>query len=189
ISKERIERLIKEGILHIFGFFYFDTCIDCIKWKLIARARKNGVTRNKKVLQLIHTNICRPITLISMGGFMYGWVELLYKKFESLDAFKTFKVTIELKLSMKRIGCKFNGMYNEIDRKFGPFARFLKDCGIEAQYTMPGIPQRNRTLINMVRCMLSHSTILVFLWGYALKTTTYILNHVPSKFVAKTPYE
>jgi hypothetical protein len=37
--------------------------------------------------------------------------------------------------------------------------------------------------------MLSHSCLPKFLWGEALKTTTYILNQVPSKSVPKTPYE
>jgi hypothetical protein len=37
--------------------------------------------------------------------------------------------------------------------------------------------------------MLSHSCLPKFLWGEALKTTTYILNQVPSKSVPKTLYE
>jgi len=37
--------------------------------------------------------------------------------------------------------------------------------------------------------MLSHSTLSDFLWGEVLKIATYILNHVPSKYVPKTPYE
>jgi len=61
---------------------------------------------------------------------------------------------------------------------------------------MPGTPQqngvverRNRTLMDMVRCMMTHSTLPDFLWGEALKTAAYILNQVPSKSVSKTPYE
>ena len=75
-------------------------------------------------------------------------------------------------------------------------ARYLQECGIDAKYTMPGIPQqngiaerRNRTLLDMVRCMLIHSSLPEFLWGEALKTAAYILNQVPSKSVPKTPYE
>ena len=61
---------------------------------------------------------------------------------------------------------------------------------------MPGTPeqngvaeQRNRTLIDMVRSMMSNSTLPEFLWGDALKTVVHILNCVPSKAVPKTPYE
>ena len=74
--------------------------------------------------------------------------------------------------------------------------RYLQECGIDAQYRMSGTPQkngiakrRNRTLLDMVRCMLVSSSLSEFLWGEALKTATYILNQVPSKFVPKTPYE
>ena len=55
---------------------------------------------------------------------------------------------------------------------------------------MNGVSERrNRTLKDMVRSMISHSTLPESLWGEALKTTTYILNRVPTKTVVKTPYE
>ena len=36
---------------------------------------------------------------------------------------------------------------------------------------------------------MSYSELPVFLWGYALKTAVYILNHVPNKSIPKTPQE
>ena len=61
---------------------------------------------------------------------------------------------------------------------------------------MPGTPsqngiaeRRNHTLKDMVRSMINHSTLPKSLWGEAVKTVVYILNRVPSKAVAKTPYE
>jgi hypothetical protein len=61
---------------------------------------------------------------------------------------------------------------------------------------MPGMPQqngvaerRNRTLMDMVRSMLSNSNLPKSLWMYALKTVVYLLNRVPSKSVPKTPFE
>ena len=61
---------------------------------------------------------------------------------------------------------------------------------------MPGTPQqngvaerRNRTLMDMVRSMLSYSFVPLFLWIHALKAAAYMLNRVPSKAVSKTPYE
>jgi len=78
----------------------------------------------------------------------------------------------------------------------GPFAKFLQENGIVAQYSTPGEPQqngvaerRNRTLMNMVCSMLSNSTLPVSLWMEALKTAAHISNLVPSKSVPKTPYE
>jgi hypothetical protein len=49
--------------------------------------------------------------------------------------------------------------------------------------------RRNCTLMDMVRSMLSYSTLLISLWMEALKTAVHILNHVPSKSVPETPYE
>ena len=43
--------------------------------------------------------------------------------------------------------------------------------------------------MDMVRSMISYSTLPVSLWMEALKTTIHILNRVPSKSVPKTPYE
>ena len=41
----------------------------------------------------------------------------------------------------------------------------------------------------MVRFIISYSDLLKFLWGYALKKATYILNLVPTKSVPNTPVE
>ena len=55
---------------------------------------------------------------------------------------------------------------------------------------MNGVAERrNRTLKDMVRSMISHSNLPISLWGEALKTAAYILNRVPTKATAKTPYE
>ena len=43
--------------------------------------------------------------------------------------------------------------------------------------------------MDMVRSMLSYSTLPVSLWMETLKTAIHILNRVPSKSVSKTPYE
>ena len=43
--------------------------------------------------------------------------------------------------------------------------------------------------MDMVRSMISYSTLPISLWMEALKTAIYILNRVPSKSVSKTPYE
>jgi transposase InsO family protein len=83
-----------------------------------------------------------------------------------------------------------------MDRSQGLFVRFLRENGIVAQYSTPGEPQQNgvaerhnRTLMDMVRSMLSYSNLPLGLWMEALKTAIHILDSVPSKSVTKTPYE
>ena len=117
--------------------------------------------------------------------------------------FKSFKAEVELQLGKKikavksDRGGEYYGRYDGSgEQRLGPFSIFLKECGIVPHYTIPGKPsmngvaeRRNRTLQNMVRSMISHSSLPESLWGEALKTAVYILNRVPSKAVAKTPYE
>ena len=117
--------------------------------------------------------------------------------------FKSFKVEVENQLN-KRIknvisnrGGEYYGKYDGSgEQHLGLFAKFLEECGIVPQYTMPGSPsmngvaeRRNRMLKDMVRSMISHSNLPISLWGEALKTAAYILNRVPTKATAKTPYE
>ena len=132
----------------------------------------------------------------------YGHVELIHKKSNTLEAFKAFKAKVELQKGKKikaansDRGDEYYGRYDETGRNPGPLARYLQDCGIDDRYTMIETPKyngitkrRNCTLLDMVRCMLIHSSLLEFLWGEALMTTAYILNQVPSKSIPKTPYE
>ena len=53
-----------------------------------------------------------------------------------------------------------------------------------------GVSKRhNKTLLDMVRSMLSNSSLPISLWTYALRSGVYFLNRVLSKAVQKTPIE
>nr|GEV29527.1 hypothetical protein [Tanacetum cinerariifolium] len=49
--------------------------------------------------------------------------------------------------------------------------------------------RRNQTLLDMVRSMMSQTTLPKSFWDYALETAAPILNMVPTKKVDRTPYE
>ena len=98
ISKQRIERLIKDDIFHNLDLSDFGTCVDCIKGKLTAKTRKERTQRSQQVLELVHTDICGPFTHTAIGGYKYfitfiddfshySHVELLTEKSESLSVF------------------------------------------------------------------------------------------------------
>ena len=98
----------------------------------------------------------------------------------------------KMKIVRSDRGGEYYGRYDESGQHPGPFAKFLEKRGICAQYTMPSTPQqngvaerRNRTLLDMVRSMLSNSCLPVSLWMYALKIVMYLLNRIPSKVVQK----
>ena len=76
------------------------------------------------------------------------------------------------------------------------FGNHLRQCGIVSQLMPSGTPQcngvserRNRTLLDMVRSMMSLTDLSLSFWGYALETAAFTLNRAPSKSVGTTPYE
>jgi hypothetical protein len=131
----------------------------------------------------------------------YGYIYPIKERSEALDKFKIFKAEVEnqhnIKIKLVRFDCggEYYGRHTPYGQVSRPFTRFLQENGIVTQYSTPGDPQqngvaerRNHTLMDMMRSMLSYSTLLISLWMEALKTV-HILNRVPSKSVPKTPYE
>ena len=186
--------------------------MDCIKGKQTKHSKK-GATRSTQLLEIIHTDICGPFDVPSFGGekyfitftddySRYGYIYLLKEKSQSVDILEIFLNEVERQLDRKvKIirsdrGGEYYEKYDESGQCPGPFAKVLEKRGICAQYTMPGTPQqngvaerRNRTLMDMVRSMMSNSSLPKSLWMHALKTAAYLLNRVPTKAVQKTPFE
>ena len=181
--KVRVERLVSDGILESLDFTDFDVYVDCIKGKQ-TKTKRFGANRSSDVLELIHTDICGPFPTVSWNGQQYfitfiddysryGYLYLNHEKSQSLDVFKACKVEVENQLN-KRIknvrsdrGGEYYGRYDGSGEQCPrPFAKFLKECGIVPQYTMPASPsmnrvaeRRNRTLKDMVRSMIAHSSL------------------------------
>ncbi|KAL0382894.1 UNVERIFIED_CONTAM: Retrovirus-related Pol polyprotein from transposon TNT 1-94 [Sesamum calycinum] len=176
--------------------------------------RRYEANRAMDVLELRHTDICGPFLSAAWNGRQYfitfiddfsryGYIYLIHEKSQSLDVFKSFKAEVENQLGKRIKSVRFDRggeYYDRYDASReqcpGPFAKFLEECGIVPQYTMPGSPtmngvaeRRNRTLKDMVRSMISNSTLPESLWGESLKIAVYILNRVPTKATNKTPYE
>ena len=75
------------------------------------------------------------------------------------------------------------------------FGLHLKQCIIVSQLKPPGTPERNgvsehcnRTLLDMVRSMMSLTNLSLSFWGYALETAAFTLNRAPSKSIETTPF-
>lgn len=77
------------------------------------------------------------------------------------------------------------------------FNYFCEISGIKRHLTSPYTPQqngvverRNRTLMEMSRSILKHMHIPNFLWGEAVRHSTYLLNRIATRALKdKTPYE
>jgi transposase InsO family protein len=155
--------------------------------------------------EIIHTDICGPFSVKYVDGFdsfitftddfsCYGYIYPLKERSEALDKFKIFKTKIEnqhnikIKIVRSDRGGEYYGHHTSYGQVPGPFARFLQENGIVAQYSMSddpqqnGVPERcNRTLMDMVRSILRYFTLPISLWMEALKTVIHIVNRVPSK--------
>ena len=74
---------------------------------------------------------------VSGSGPVNGYLYLIHKKSQALEVFKSFKAEVELQLGKKIKAFKsdrggdYYGRYDGSgEQRLGPFAIFLKDCGI-----------------------------------------------------------
>ncbi|GJY75754.1 retrovirus-related pol polyprotein from transposon TNT 1-94 [Tanacetum coccineum] len=114
---------------------------------------KKATSRAKEPLQLIHTDLCGPITLPS----------------HAFEAFKKFKDMVE-----KEKGLKIKSMRSDRGREFlsNEFNKFCVDNEIQIFLTAPYSPQqngvverKNRTILNMVRSMLKSKKMPKEFWA------------------------
>lgn len=101
------------------------------------------------------------------------------------DVFQRFKKLEEKQsgMSIKVLRTDGGGAYVSSE-----FARFCEEEGMVHEITPPYTSQhngtaeiKNRSLLNMVRCMLKCKNLPPFLWGEAVSTTSYVLNRCPTK--------
>ncbi|KAK8697972.1 hypothetical protein V6N13_114104 [Hibiscus sabdariffa] len=123
--------------------------------------------RASDLLGLIHSDVCGPMNTQARGGYQYF--------ITFTDDFSRYGYIYLMRHKSEALE-KFKEFKNEL--------------------TPPGTPQwngvserRNRTLLDMVRSMMSHTDLPTSFWGYALETAAFTLNRVPSKSVQKTPHE
>ena len=204
INETRLTKLYKDGYFKPFTYIPYGTCEPCLLGKMTKLPFKGKGQRATEILELIHSDVCGPMSVTARGGFSYfitfiddysryGYVYLMQYKSEAFDKFKDFKAEVEKQLSknIKTLRSDRGGEYLSYE-----FQDYLKENGIVSQWTPPGTPQhngvserRNRTLLDMVRSMMPGTDLPLSFWGLALETATLLLNQVPSKIVSQTPYE
>ncbi|GJZ24333.1 retrotransposon protein, putative, ty1-copia subclass [Tanacetum coccineum] len=204
ISKKRNEKLQHDGLLNSTVLRAFEKCVSCMSGKMVRKPYTHQVERAIELLGLIHTDVGGPFKIMSRQGASYfvtftddfsryGYVYLLKHKHEVFETFKVFQKEVENQLdkTIKSLHSDHGGEYMSQE-----FLDHLKDHGIITHRTPPYTPQhngvserRNRTLLDMVRSMMSQTTLPKTFWDYALETAARILNIVPTKKVEKTPYE
>ena len=81
-------------------------CEPCLEGKMTMRPFKSKGYRAKEVLDLVHTDLCGPISTSARGGYeyfitfiddysRYGYIYLMRHKSEAFEKFKEYKTEVE----------------------------------------------------------------------------------------------
>ena len=165
---------------------------------------KNSWRASEK-LQLIHTDVCGPISEASLNGSRYfllfiddysrmWWVYFLKQKSEVADVFSSFKAMVE---NQAKSSIKIIRSDNGTEYTTQKFEIQCKKAGIQHQLTSPYNPQqngvserKNRTVMEMCRCLMFEKHLPKKFWAEGVNTSVYLLNRLPTKALEfKTPYE
>ena len=181
-------------------------CEACAKAKMhrvpVPKASRN---RSSRPLQLVHSDVCGPMNVNSIGGSKYVLsftddytkyvtVYFLKNKSEVLSKFQEYEsmVTNLTGLKIQTLRSDNGGEYTSKE-----FAKFYASKGIVHQFTNPYTPEQNgvseklnRTLIESGKSMLFHAGLPLSFWAEVVNTATYLHNSSPvSSLPDKTPYE
>ena len=145
-------------------------CTDCSMSKQV---RKSFPSQSKfcakQVLELVHGDLCGPISPATTGGNRYFlllvddfsrimWSYTLKSKDEALNAFKKFKAHVENGTDKRVKTLRTDRVVKFCSQDF---TTLCEESGIERHYKAPYSPQqngvmerRNRTVVAMARSML-----------------------------------
>ncbi|MCH81218.1 retrovirus-related pol polyprotein from transposon tnt 1-94, partial [Trifolium medium] len=183
-----------------------ELCSDCV----VSKQHRDSIPKSTSwiasaKLELIHSDICGPINPSSNGGCRYfitftddfsrkTWSSPLKEKSSAFEIFKRFKALVE-KESNNQIKCFRTDRGGEFT--LSNFNDFCTEHGIKRQLTVAYTPQqngvserKNRTLMNMVRSMLTGKCVPKRFWPEAVVWATYVINRSPTLSVKDmTPEE
>lgn len=178
-------------------------CEVCLKAKLTRLPfPKQSMSKSNKALDLIHTDVCGPMQTTSPSGkryiltmiddfSRYTTIYLLKEKSEVEGKIKEYVAMVENKFMYKP-----KVMRSDRGGEYIGASKYVKERGIQIQYTAPYTPEqngvaerKNRTLVEMARCMLVDADLPYSFWAEAVNTANYLQNRLPSRSVGATPYE
>lgn len=182
-----------------------NNCIPCLKGKQTKHPFKSIGTRASAPLEIIHSDLCGPMEVPSMGGARYFIsfiddysrnvnVYFLKNKSNVKEIFQMYKNEMENHLERKiKILRTDNGLEYLNNQMF----KYLTDLGIKHQTTVPYTPEQNglaermnRTLVERARCMLYDAGLSKQYWAEAVEAAAHIINRCPSRVIGHmTPME
>jgi len=202
VGHDRMSRLAKEGLWDWLARVKLPRCELCLTGKATIKPF-NKAMRASSLLELICPDICEPMNVKARHGatyFMtltddyswYGYVYLLFHRYEALDLFRCLNAKVENLLEQRVKTPRTDRGYEYL---LDIFKEFCEGKEIQPRLTIPCtlqqngvVERRNQTVLDMVRLMMGHPNLPIS-FGGALLIVAYILNHVPSKSVSFTPYK
>ena len=105
--------MVKSKILSFLIFEPIPVCESCLEGKMTKRLFKAKGNRATVQLELVHTNVCGPMTIQAKGGYeyfitftddysRYGYIYLMRHKSEAFGKFQEFKA--EARSEERRVG-------------------------------------------------------------------------------------
>ncbi|WVZ24094.1 hypothetical protein V8G54_002638 [Vigna mungo] len=178
-----------------------NACKSCLAGKQPRKSFKTRIeTRSKECLDVVHADICGPLETPSLAGNRYFvvfvdefsrmcWAFMIKAKSEALEIFKKYVVNVERESgkTLKILRTDGGGEFTS-----HAFELFCQEKGITHEVTAPYTPQhnalverRNRTIMNMARCLLKEKELPQNLWAEAVSTVVYLLNRCPTKRIER----
>ncbi|UYV67624.1 hypothetical protein LAZ67_5001398 [Cordylochernes scorpioides] len=203
IKKIRNENLARG--LSLNNCSHSTDCVQCIQGKLTETPfPKKTEYRATETLQLVHSDICGPLPTNSLSGkryfitftddySRYTKIYLLKGKDEAYEKIKDYVISAHTEFGKNIQTIRTDNGREYVNRQVEDF---LNQSGIKHQLTVPYSPaqngvaeSKNRSLMEMTRCMLFDSGLPQSLWAEAVTTANYLHNRIPSKATDKTPFE
>ncbi|KAL0279471.1 UNVERIFIED_CONTAM: hypothetical protein PYX00_001019 [Menopon gallinae] len=204
VDLKKMEKNANENGIRIKQIEENTNCDICIRGKLCRSPFVKDTASKAKLLEIIHSDVCGPMKTESLGKSKYfvtftdeksRWTEVYFirKKSQVLEKFKEFRAKME-KLTERKI--KFLQSDNGTEYVNNEFDKYLKENGIQRRLSISYSPQqngiserKNRTLLDMARCLLIQAGMKPSFWAEAVNTANYIRNRCPTSAQNSSPYE
>ena len=138
-----MKKLHVDGLLSSFDFESYKTCEVCLLGKMTKTPFPGFPERASDLLELIHTDVCGPMSSTARGGFQYfitfthdlsryAYVYLMKPKSKIFKKFKKFLNEVE-----NQCGKKIKALRSDRGGEYlsHEFSDHLKSCGIVPQLT------------------------------------------------------
>lgn len=177
-------------------------CDSCVKGKMSRKPFKSaGGIKSQRTLELVHTDVCGPMQVNSLGGCKYfvtfiddfsryADVYFVSNKSDVFSVFQKYKARVENHTgnSIGTLRSDGGGEYMS-----NVFQDYLTGCGIKHQVTVRYTPQQNgcaerynRTVCESARAMIFDANLPKSFWAESVYTSVYVRNRLPTTALNNT---